>query len=136
MAKQDSKIRLLLDEAMPSKKLLRLNKRSNFNIKHIKEIYKMGGMTDKEVLRLAVQQNRVLVTLDYFFIKESQIQRNNAVVKISGVKNDLHTMNKRLSNLGEYYKKTEDFMGKLITITSNEIKEVDYEGKRKTIKIS
>lgn len=55
------KHKLLLDENMrPRTRFPRLN--SRFDVKHIQEDFKRGGLSDGEVYRLAVKQQRILVT--------------------------------------------------------------------------
>lgn len=61
MPKTFHKHKLLLDENMrPRRRFPRLN--SRFDVKHIREDLKRGGITDAEVYLLAAKQNRVLVT--------------------------------------------------------------------------
>lgn len=55
------KHKLLLDEGIyPKKSLRRINNR--YNIKHISHDLHKGGITDKEVYKIAYQQKRIIVT--------------------------------------------------------------------------
>jgi predicted nuclease of predicted toxin-antitoxin system len=61
MPKTFHKHKILLDENMhPRTRFPRLN--SRFDVKHIREDLKRGGITDAEIYQLAVKQNRVLLT--------------------------------------------------------------------------
>lgn len=55
------KHKLLLDEGLyPRKSLKRINGR--YNIKHIKQDLKKGGIKDKEIFQIACKQRRIIVT--------------------------------------------------------------------------
>jgi predicted nuclease of predicted toxin-antitoxin system len=61
MPKAFHKHKILLDENMrPRTRFPRLN--SRFDVKHIREDFKRGGISDAEVYQFAVKQNRILVT--------------------------------------------------------------------------
>jgi hypothetical protein len=61
MPKRFHKHKLLLDENMPHRTdFLALN--SLFDVKHLVDDFKHGGLPDPQVYQLAVEQNRILVT--------------------------------------------------------------------------
>ena len=75
MLNLDHNLRFLLDEGLPPrKKLLYLNSRSSFNVRHITHDYNKSGLTDQQILKIAEKDDRILVVLDGDFNKKRQIQ--------------------------------------------------------------
>lgn len=63
MPKGFYKHRLLLDENMPHRSEFPILN-SKFDVKHIEDDFKQGGLADPDVYQLAVDQNRILVTFN------------------------------------------------------------------------
>ena len=112
----DHNLSFLFDEVMPPrKKLLRINKRSSFNIRHIKHDYKLSGLSDKDVLAKARNEKRILVTQDGDFVKPRQIQNNISIVKIIGGLTIIE-IDDLLCKLVKKFSKQEDYLGKIICV--------------------
>jgi len=61
MPKRYHKFKLLLDENLPSRRRLpSLNGR--YDVKHIRDDFRQGGVGDQQVYDLAVKEKRILVT--------------------------------------------------------------------------
>jgi hypothetical protein len=63
MPKGFYKHKLLLDENMPHRSEFPILN-SKFDVKHIEDDLKQGGLADPDVYQLAVDQKRILVTLN------------------------------------------------------------------------
>ncbi|GEM_PF-1846801 len=126
-------ISFLLDEGMPPRKrLLRINKRSSFNIKHITHDYKRSGLADDKVLHIAEKEGRVLVTIDWDFNKKRRIQKKTAIVKIVGglIAKDIDDLFCKLVKL---FPLKEQYFGKFISASKNKVITYDYLGNQKTL---
>jgi predicted nuclease of predicted toxin-antitoxin system len=63
MSKRFHKHKLLFDENMEARQLfLRLNE--HFDVKHVRDDLKQGGIDDEPVYQLAVAQGRIIITLN------------------------------------------------------------------------
>ncbi len=61
IVRRKPKLKLLLDESIaPRNYFKQLN--AIFNVKHIKQDLKKGGLSDPEVYKIAKEQNRILIT--------------------------------------------------------------------------
>jgi len=112
------KHKLLLDEALPPKqRYLKLN---NFHdIKHIEHDLKKGGSSDLDVYKLAIKENRILIT---FNIKDFKPMLNNKTPSIIALSPNLSNNEadlkicKLLKNI-----KLNQSTGFLISISRNEV---------------
>ena len=104
-----------------------MNKRGSCNLKHITHDHKKSGLEDFKVLAWAGKENRVLITHDKFFLKQRSIQKKTAVVKISGGAM-AQEIDERLMKLVKKFPNQEDYLGRVITITSRDIHVLDYKG--------
>ena len=76
MPKPFYKHKLLFDENMPPRtQYPRLNE--HFNVKHVSHDYKMGGIPDEEVYKIACEQRRIIITIN-----------KDDFVKLVGTKDD------------------------------------------------
>ena len=116
----------------PRKRLLRINKRSSFNIKHITHDYKRSGLADDKVLHIAEKEGRVLVTIDWDFNKKRRIQKKTAIVKIVGglIAKDIDDLFCKLVKL---FPLKEQYFGKFISASKNKVITYDYLGNQKTL---
>ena len=126
-------VSFLLDEGMPPKKLLRLNKRSGFNIKHITHDYGRSGLADAKILQIAEKQERILVTVDWDFNKKRRIQKKTAIIKIKGGLIAKET-DELFCKVVKLFPKKEDYLGKFISASKDGVTVTDYLGKKKTLK--
>ena len=131
--KLDNKIlKFLLDEQLPPRNLLRMNKRGGFNIRHICHDYKQCGISDHEVLIRAEKEERILVTGDKDFLKTRQIHKNTAIVKF-----DKSLTSKEIDylfiKLVKKYKNRDDYKGKILSVSKYFIEEHFSYGKNKRI---
>ncbi len=99
----------------PKKKLLRINRRSSFNIRHITHDYDLSGLPDKDVLARARKEGRILITQDADFVKPRQIQDNVGIIKIIGglTANEIDDL---LCKLVKKFNTQEYYLGKIICI--------------------
>jgi len=83
MPKGFHKHKLLLDENMrPRTRFPRLN--SRFDIRHIRDDFNLAGLADPAVYRLAVSEQRILVTLnEKDFLPLVGTQRDKSVIGVS-----------------------------------------------------
>ena len=99
----------------PRKKLLRMNKRSNFNIRHISHDYGLSGLPDKAVLARARNEARILITQDGDFVKPRQIQNNSGIIKIMGGLT-VAEIDDLLCKLVKKFGRQENYLGKIICL--------------------
>jgi predicted nuclease of predicted toxin-antitoxin system len=83
MPKRFYKHKLLLDENMPHRTdLPHLN--SKFDVKHLVDDLKQGGLPDSQVYQLAVEQNRILVTYNTKHFRPLAGSKNDAgIISVS-----------------------------------------------------
>ncbi|HYT37352.1 MAG TPA: DUF5615 family PIN-like protein [Ktedonobacteraceae bacterium] len=109
------KHKLLLDENMPSRlEFPRLN--GLFDVKHIRDDLKSGGLSDPQVYDLAVKQQRLIVTFNAKDFRELATQSQET--GIIGVSTNLpsHQIDTKLTAL--LVRSTANaLLGKLTTIT-------------------
>jgi predicted nuclease of predicted toxin-antitoxin system len=77
MPKGFYKHKLLLDENMPLRSDFP-NLNSKFDVKHLADDFRQGGLADHEVYQLAVDQNRILVTYNSKHFRNLAGSRNDA----------------------------------------------------------
>ena len=77
------KHKLLLDEGLyPRKSLPRINNRHD--VKHIKHDFRRGGIKDVEVYKIAVKQNRIIITYNTRdFRKMASFNSESGVIGVS-----------------------------------------------------
>ena len=77
------KHKLLLDENLrPRTRFLRLN--SRFDVKHIRDDFNLAGLPDPDVYRLAVREQRILVTYnEKDFLPLVGTQNDGGVIGVS-----------------------------------------------------
>lgn len=103
--------KILLDEGLqPRNKLPRIN--SRFDVKHIREDFKLGGLPDEKVYKKAVETNRLLIVFnvkDYkSFAKQSKrtgiigISQNLPVEQIDKKLNSFLSKNKPGNLFGKF----------------------------------
>lgn len=89
MPKRFYKHKILFDENMsPRTDFPRLNQ--NFDVKHVDHDLNMGGISDTDVYKIAVLQNRVLLTLNIkHFIPLSGTKKDAGII---GIPPNWHTL--------------------------------------------
>lgn len=131
--KSDERIlKFLLDEQLPPRHLLRMNKRSRFNIRHICHDYKCCGITDHAVLKRAEKEKRILVTGDNDFLKTRQIHKNTAIVKFDKSLTPAEIDSLFTKLIGKYKNKN-DYLGKILSISKRCVEEHYSWGETKKI---
>ena len=134
MLNSDHNLKFLLDEGLPPrKKLLHLNSRSSFNVRHITHDYDKSGLTDQQILKIAEKDGRILVVLDGDFNKKRQIQKKTAILKMTGGLT-IAEIDDVLFKVVQALPNQEDFIGKMIFANRKGIKIQDYLGYTKDLK--
>ncbi|MEK7464488.1 MAG: DUF5615 family PIN-like protein [Patescibacteria group bacterium] len=133
-ASDNKVLHFLLDEVMPPRKNLpRLNKRGSCNIRHITHDYKKSGLTDKDVLRWAQKEHRILVTADKFFIKPKNLQKTIAVIRISGGCK-VEEIDRRLVRLIRLNPSPDYYFGKILVLSDKKVISESREDSPRTYK--
>lgn len=98
MTRKRPKYKLLLDENfIPRIKLTRTNNRHD--LKHIKHDYKLLGLSDERVYKLALEEKRIVVTFnDKDFKERAQKSKDSGVIGISAHMSD-EQIDKKLAAL-------------------------------------
>ena len=134
MLNTDHNIKFLLDEGLPPrKKLLHVNSRSSFNVRHITHDYKKSGLTDQQILKIAEKDGRILVVLDGDFNKKRQIQKKTAILKMTGGLT-ISKIDEVLFKVVQLLPNQDDFTSKIIFANRKGIKIRDYLGDTKDLK--
>lgn len=82
MARKLYKFKLLLDENLPNRTSFpRLNGR--YDTKHVVHDYKKQGIPDDMVMRLAVQSERIVITLNKKDFLNFKLTKNSGVIGVS-----------------------------------------------------
>lgn len=98
MQKSFPKHKLLLDENMPQRQVFpRLNEL--FDMKHIRDDFHQGGISDSEVYQLALQHQRLIVTYNAKDFKELALRSTQTGIIAISPSLPLHQIDTKLTAL-------------------------------------